>query len=439
MHKMNGFNDLKSDLNTSETESSQTMNKRMKLNLVSTQNGIKPTNFYNSKKKMDKNEFVSTSSLLNTCNIDKKYEKISKIPKLNISPSNCSIGSDESSTNCSSKTSVQSFFSISTANNHVSSTSTTKNKNLNGNHHTNGHHSKKSKLISPSSPTISVNSFSNNSCCSNSNAPTTSCASSIFLNGSGSGSCSSSGSFSSCSSNCSCMNSSPDDETPTQLRKKTFSNRNNKDINGSPSSSSPMSNSSSFSSSIGNSSWTSYTLSPSSTINSPSRGSTVIASAAAAAAAATASASASSSASKTLTKYLRCLWYNCRFESILNIDSKGVTIETANGNDELIEHIKLKHISTQENCRKFRCFWKGCKFYDQPSKSFTWLQRHVLDHIEQKPFSCIIDGCKRKFRTEVSLNCYYLIESNQLNFYFVFYFKGRSCQSRSNAHRLKHK
>ena len=44
--------------------------------------------------------------------------------------------------------------------------------------------------------------------------------------------------------------------------------------------------------------------------------------------------------------------------------------------------------------------WKGCPVFKKPSCSFNWLERHVIDHIETKPFLCIFNGCKRKFRTE---------------------------------------
>ena len=68
--------------------------------------------------------------------------------------------------------------------------------------------------------------------------------------------------------------------------------------------------------------------------------------------------------------------------------------------NSLIEHIKSKHIFSQKSLRRFRCLWKGCSVYKNPSCSFNWLERHVVDHIETKPFMCIFNGCKRKFRTE---------------------------------------
>jgi hypothetical protein len=84
---------------------------------------------------------------------------------------------------------------------------------------------------------------------------------------------------------------------------------------------------------------------------------------------------------------VRCLWTKCNFTSE-DIDEK------------LIEHIKTKHILTQRSFHQFRCLWKDCNVYGNPSCSFNWLERHVIDHVDQKPFMCIFDECKRRFRTE---------------------------------------
>lgn len=34
----------------------------------------------------------------------------------------------------------------------------------------------------------------------------------------------------------------------------------------------------------------------------------------------------------------------------------------------------------------FVCLWKGCKVYNTPSTSQSWLQRHMLSHSGDKPF-----------------------------------------------------
>jgi len=87
----------------------------------------------------------------------------------------------------------------------------------------------------------------------------------------------------------------------------------------------------------------------------------------------------------------KCLWNDCNYVGIsTNID------------DSLIEHLKSKHIYSQKKHKRFRCLWTGCNVYNYPSCSFNWLERHVVDHIDTKPFLCIFNGCKRKFRTEAA-------------------------------------
>ncbi|CAF1052440.1 unnamed protein product [Brachionus calyciflorus] len=88
----------------------------------------------------------------------------------------------------------------------------------------------------------------------------------------------------------------------------------------------------------------------------------------------------------------KCLWNRCRF-----------SVEANKSNDELIEHVKNRHILSQKSCKKFHCLWKGCNVYDRPSTSFMWLERHVTDHIDLRPYSCLFSGCNRKFRTETEL------------------------------------
>ena len=73
----------------------------------------------------------------------------------------------------------------------------------------------------------------------------------------------------------------------------------------------------------------------------------------------------------------------------------------ASNNDAFIEHVKTKHIDAQKRAAKFRCMWKGCNVYEKPSSSFKFLEHHVMDHIDKKPYMCIFSGCNRKFRTEL--------------------------------------
>lgn len=90
-----------------------------------------------------------------------------------------------------------------------------------------------------------------------------------------------------------------------------------------------------------------------------------------------------------LNNRVNCMWSKCKFIG-----------NSTDVDDSLLEHIKSKHIFAQKRLKSFRCMWKECAVYKKPSCSFNWLERHVTDHIDTRPFLCIFNGCKRKFRTE---------------------------------------
>jgi hypothetical protein len=92
---------------------------------------------------------------------------------------------------------------------------------------------------------------------------------------------------------------------------------------------------------------------------------------------------------KTTTEGRKCLWHRCNF----NTPNDG----------EFMDHIQSKHVYSQKTSKKFRCLWKGCRVYKSQSSSFNWLERHVITHVDTRPFLCIINGCKRKFPTQTSL------------------------------------
>jgi hypothetical protein len=87
--------------------------------------------------------------------------------------------------------------------------------------------------------------------------------------------------------------------------------------------------------------------------------------------------------------FKKCLWNRCNYV-------------TQNDN-EFMDHIQSKHVFSQKSCKNFRCMWRSCRVYKSQSSSFNWLERHVITHVDTKPFQCIINGCKRKFPTQVSL------------------------------------
>jgi hypothetical protein len=59
------------------------------------------------------------------------------------------------------------------------------------------------------------------------------------------------------------------------------------------------------------------------------------------------------------------------------------------------------HGTNADGCIKYKCFWEGCKVYGKGSSSKSWLEKHVMSHGGNKPFQCIVDGCKHRFGTQV--------------------------------------
>lgn len=55
----------------------------------------------------------------------------------------------------------------------------------------------------------------------------------------------------------------------------------------------------------------------------------------------------------------------------------------------------------------FVCLWKGCKVYNTPSTSQSWLQRHMLTHSGDKPFK--VNTHARTHNSPVSHESEYLL------------------------------
>ncbi|XP_041475575.1 zinc finger protein AEBP2-like [Lytechinus variegatus] len=88
--------------------------------------------------------------------------------------------------------------------------------------------------------------------------------------------------------------------------------------------------------------------------------------------------------------------YICRWESC------GEEAETS---ADLADHVRSEHAQKQikKGGKKFVCLWDGCKVYNTPSMSATWLPKHVLTHCGDKPFRCVFAGCNQSYRTEKGL------------------------------------
>uniref|UniRef100_A0A8C1IET7 Zinc finger protein AEBP2 n=1 Tax=Cyprinus carpio TaxID=7962 RepID=A0A8C1IET7_CYPCA len=73
-----------------------------------------------------------------------------------------------------------------------------------------------------------------------------------------------------------------------------------------------------------------------------------------------------------------------------------------NNSPDLAEHIRGVHVDGQRG-GVFVCLWKGCKVYNTPSTSQSWLQRHMLSHSGDKPFKCVVGGCNATFASQGGL------------------------------------
>ncbi|XP_032076729.1 zinc finger protein AEBP2 isoform X1 [Thamnophis elegans] len=73
-----------------------------------------------------------------------------------------------------------------------------------------------------------------------------------------------------------------------------------------------------------------------------------------------------------------------------------------NSSPDLADHIRSIHVDGQRG-GVFVCLWKGCKVYNTPSTSQSWLQRHMLTHSGDKPFKCVVGGCNASFASQSGL------------------------------------
>ncbi|KAM8891873.1 zinc finger protein AEBP2-like isoform 2-T2 [Spinachia spinachia] len=94
------------------------------------------------------------------------------------------------------------------------------------------------------------------------------------------------------------------------------------------------------------------------------------------------------SSSGTKTVAFPCCWDLCP--------------QSFNSSPDLAEHIRGVHVDGQRG-GVFVCLWKGCKVYNTPSTSQSWLQRHMLTHSGDKPFKCVVGGCNASFASQGGL------------------------------------
>uniref|UniRef100_A0A3Q3BQ42 AE binding protein 2 n=1 Tax=Kryptolebias marmoratus TaxID=37003 RepID=A0A3Q3BQ42_KRYMA len=89
----------------------------------------------------------------------------------------------------------------------------------------------------------------------------------------------------------------------------------------------------------------------------------------------------------------KCLSYTCSWDHCQLLFSSS---------PDLAEHIRSTHVDGQRG-GVFVCLWKGCKVYNTPSTSQSWLQRHMLTHSGDKPFKCVVGGCNATFASQGGL------------------------------------
>ncbi|KAI8494951.1 Excision repair cross-complementation group 1 [Branchiostoma belcheri] len=68
---------------------------------------------------------------------------------------------------------------------------------------------------------------------------------------------------------------------------------------------------------------------------------------------------------------------------------------------DLADH--LSNVHAREEGEKVVCLWQGCRVYNMPARSRGWLSRHVLQHSGDRPFKCMIEGCRAAFASQGGL------------------------------------
>lgn len=69
----------------------------------------------------------------------------------------------------------------------------------------------------------------------------------------------------------------------------------------------------------------------------------------------------------------------------------------------MINDSQVKHVNSQTYSETFVCLWADCKVFNKPSCSRSWLERHVLSHGGNKPLQCIVQKCRQRFSSQVTI------------------------------------
>ncbi|EDO41153.1 predicted protein, partial [Nematostella vectensis] len=64
---------------------------------------------------------------------------------------------------------------------------------------------------------------------------------------------------------------------------------------------------------------------------------------------------------------------------------------------DLSEHVHQSHVEPMVTQDVYVCLWQGCKVFNKPSCSHSWLSKHMNSHTGDKPWKCVIGGCSLSF------------------------------------------
>ncbi|XP_064396899.1 zinc finger protein aebp2-like [Halichondria panicea] len=93
--------------------------------------------------------------------------------------------------------------------------------------------------------------------------------------------------------------------------------------------------------------------------------------------------------SKKLKIDLVCKWTGCSSES--------TKFEKP---EDLSQHVDEIHLGPCAHNDLFFCQWEGCKVYNKPSFSYSWLKRHTKEkHTKERPNKCLMNGCNMSFNS----------------------------------------
>ena len=114
---------------------------------------------------------------------------------------------------------------------------------------------------------------------------------------------------------------------------------------------------------------------------------------------------------KCYSEVVICKWELCGNE----FDSTGKLLDhlktihaVADNQKEETDNNSSNPENPDSNSIQYKCLWEGCKVYGKGSSSKLWLEKHVMSHGGNKPFQCIVDGCKHRFGTQVRVLFVYL-------------------------------